>query len=156
MTAAAPIHMKATRVVDSTLLGRLAVSEERVFEFAEGLPGFPACRQWVLVDAGQSGWAWLQSASEGMVTFLVVDPFRVEPAFSLDIPDEQLARLGATNAESIAVLGVVTLPSAADQAATVNLQGPLVLDVRTRRGAQLVLADSAFGLRHPVALEADA
>jgi flagellar assembly factor FliW len=152
MTAAAPLSTGATRLVESSLLGRFAVEEERVFEFPDGLPGFPTCRQWILVDAGHPGCAWLQAVTESLVTFFVLDPFRAVPGYTLDIPDEQLSRLGALSAESIAVLGVVTLPRSAEEPATINLQGPLILDVHTRRGAQLVLAESTLGLRHPVDL----
>ncbi|MCC7195153.1 MAG: flagellar assembly protein FliW [Gemmatimonadaceae bacterium] len=153
MTAAVQLMPEPTRSIDSHLLGSLVVTESRVFGFPDGLPGFPACREWVLVDAGSPGCAWLQSTSERMVTFFVVDPFLFIPGYSVDLPSEQLTRLpGTATSEGIAILCIATLPGSAGEGATVNLQGPLVLDVRTRLGAQMIIADSKYGLRHPIEL----
>ena len=44
-----------------------------------------------------------------------------------------------------------TLSVAADGLITANLLGPLVVNPATRRGRQLVLTDSGYSTRHPVA-----
>jgi flagellar assembly factor FliW len=44
-----------------------------------------------------------------------------------------------------------TLTVGGDGLITANLLGPLVINPRTRRGRQLVLTESGYSTRHPVA-----
>jgi flagellar assembly factor FliW len=54
------------------------------------------------------------------------------------------------------VLAIVTLPRDPGAAATLNLQGPLLLSFSDGTGRQLVLPRSAWGIRHPIDLSAGA
>ena len=128
-------------VVASRLFGPLSVPADAFITFPDGMPGFAGERRFVLLPAAPEGVFWLQSAEEGSVAFLLVDPFPVFPFYSVELADE------ATEAPPL-VLSVVTLPRTADEPCTANLQAPVLLDMDRRVGRQVILAESGYGARH--------
>jgi len=140
-------------VVASDVLGALSVGRAELLEFPLGLYGFPECRTWVLVPTKRDGLFWLQSAEHAPLAFLLVDPFKHFPGYSVDLSPADLARVGTSEASEIIVLAVVTVGSRDGTPPTANLQGPVVLNTRARHGFQIVLAAEAWGVREPFAIE---
>jgi flagellar assembly factor FliW len=153
---APPATSSAARpaVVPSALLGPLAVAPGDHYEFAEGLYGFPGARAFVLVAAGRPGLCWLQSAEDAALAFLLADPFQFAPGYAPDVPDGDVAALGAgPGAAPVALYVVVTLPPPGGGEPTANLRAPVLLAAGAPgRGRQVVLPESAFGVREPLAL----
>ena len=139
--------------IQSELLGPLSVSPTEVIGFPAGIFGFPECRSFVLVPATRDGAFWLQSVDYGALAFLLVDPFLFFNGYAVDLPPVDLVRLGTKDPTDVVVLAIVTLPGERSAPCTVNLQGPLVIDLKQRRGHQMVLADGAYGTREPLAAE---
>jgi flagellar assembly factor FliW len=125
------------------------VSEARLVHFDQGLLGFPGCTRWIVLDGARAGLSWLQSAEHAALAFLLLEPAVVFDAFTMDIPAGVVRALGAEHAEHLAVFAIVTL-EAGGTTATANLQGPLLMNLRSRRGAQVVMPDSPWGLHEPV------
>lgn len=146
--AAVPAPAPAPGVeVRSLVLGTLRVQPEHRFTFPRGLTGLPAQREWALVQAGRPGFWWLQSVDEAGLAFLLADPFPAFPEYAVELGAGDLAVLGAPSPRDVVVLAIVTLPGRPGAPCVANLQGPVALDLRTRRGAQVVVADSPFGTR---------
>lgn len=146
--------MNSVRVFATALFGQMEVRYDQILTFSEGLCGFANCRDWILIEGKKPGTAWLQSAEYSDLAFLLVDPFVMFDDFSVDLAAHDLARIGATEASEVAVFGIVTLPAAQGDDATVNLQGPVVVNVRARTGVQIVLGDGRWGMRQPLRLDA--
>lgn len=138
--------------VDSALLGELTVPESQVFDFDRGILGFPEAKRFALVRARQDGMFWLQSMDFEALTFLMVDPFRFVDDYAVELGRPELGDLAPTDPSEILVFTILTLPRTPDEPATANLQGPVALNLPQRRGRQVVLQDSPYGLRHPVTL----
>ncbi len=154
MTHAAPARHAAPPVdLSSELLGPLSVRAERVFHFPAGLVGLPECRDFALLD-GRPGLFWLQSLEHAALTFLLADPFAWVEGFHLELDLPPVP--GRAPEDELAVLAIVTLPRDPGAAATLNLQGPLLLSFSDGTGRQLVLPRSAWGIRHPIDLSAGA
>lgn len=150
MPGPAPVPTPATspRVeVRSLILGTLQASPEHLFTFPAGLTGLPERKRWVLVQAGRAGFWWLQSLDEAGLAFLLADPFPAFPHYAVELGAGDLAALGAASPADVVALAVVTLPGRPGAPCVANLQGPIVLDLSTRRGRQVVIADSPFGTR---------
>jgi flagellar assembly factor FliW len=140
------------RTIESSLLGTLAVPETQMFDFERGLLGFPEAREFALVPARREGMFWLQSVDFEALTFLLVDPFQLVQDYSVELGEPELGPMVPESHEELLVLAILTLPRRPDAMATANLQGPLALNLRQRRGRQVVIADSPWGVRHPVQL----
>jgi flagellar assembly factor FliW len=137
-------------IVHSELLGDLRVRESDIFQFPNGLLGFPECRRFALLRGSSEGLFWLQSLEHGALVFLLVDPFAVVPHYAIDIAPSQLGELGIAEPSDVGTLAVVTLPPTNLEWPTVNLQGPLALNFKTRLGKQLVCGEGDYGVRCPV------
>ena len=136
--------------IDSPVLGPLTLDAAALYTFPLGLVGMEAARRFAVVAAERPGFSWLQSADDPALVFVVADPFVVVPDYAVDIPDADLAPLGAATTADLLVLAIVTL--GAGGAATANLRAPVVLNVATRQGRQVVLADDRLSITAPIGL----
>ena len=139
-------------IVESELLGEVAVDADELITFPGGILGFPACRTFALIPSEREGMYWLQSSEHAPLAFLLVDPFLAVPGFSVDVAPQDLAELEVTGQSDLAVLAIVTLAAAEKGGCTVNLQGPLAFNLRTRRAKQIAVPNSEYGVRHAVEL----
>ena len=136
--------------VASDVLGPVTVRAGDELSFPRGVFGFPACTRWVLVAAAQPGFFWLQSVEHAALAFLLVDPFEVFPGYGVELTEADLRDLRASSPRDVVILSIVTLPRTAGEPMTANLQGPVAIDLGTRRGRQLVVQDPAAGARRPL------
>ncbi len=141
-----------TRAIATELFGTLDVRLDHLIEFRDGIPGFPECRQWVLIDGAKPGTVWLQSVDHRALAFFLVDPFPHFAGYAVDLTPSELRRLGADDSTAVAVFAIVTLPAARELPATVNLQAPVAVDLVQRRAAQIVVSESAWTVREPLDL----
>lgn len=142
--------------IHSELLGTIEIPEDGVMDFPDGLFGFPDAHGFVVLPAEREGFYWLQSLEFSALTFMALDPFVHVPGFSVELADGEIGVLGPAEPKDIVVLGIVTLPRTQGDPITVNLQGPVAINVRRRIGRQLVIQDSVYGTRHPIDLSSTA
>jgi flagellar assembly factor FliW len=134
--------------VESQQLGTLEVPEESTVDFVHGIPGFPQARRFCLIEVKPgSRFKLLQCTHIANLAFVVMDPLLVAPDYPLPAVQEVATRLGIERDEPLAVAAIVTIP-APPARPTVNLLAPLAMGMRSRRGAQVVLHDSPFQVRH--------
>lgn len=130
--------------------GQPASSPEPTVVFPDGLLGFPEVDRYLLMSTELEGVFWLQAKGCSALSFVLADPFMLVPGFSLDLGEAEVGLLGASNPADLAVFAILTLRGQGSDV-TANLQGPVVIDVNRRVGRQVVLADSPWGVRCPVA-----
>ena len=133
--------------IETTRFGVVEAAEEEVITFRNGLIGFPAEKQYMLIPHGSSTViAWLQSVTTPELAF----PVASAHAFINDYPDVPLEPVAkrADIGDSLDDLALLAVLSAQrSQPATVNLLAPLVINSRTREGAQVFLEGSRFSTR---------
>ena len=138
--------------IRSELLGEIEIPEESVIDFPQGIFGFPDAHGFVVLPAERDGFYWLQSLEFSALTFMALDPFVHVAGFSVDLAEGELGTLLPAEPKDIVVLSIVTLPRDPDGTPTANLQGPVAINVSRRVGRQLVIQDSEYGTRHPIAI----
>lgn len=141
-------------IVESELLGEVSVEQDELITFPGGLLGFPACREFVLIPSERQGLFWLQSVEHSPLAFLLVDPFLAVEGFAVDLAASDRAELGIEAESDVAILAIVTLARPETGGSTVNLQGPLAFNLRTRRAKQIAVPNSEYGVRWAVDLGA--
>jgi flagellar assembly factor FliW len=121
----------------------------QTLNFVGPIAGFPEHRTFALVELDPAGvLCALRSLDDPGLRFLVVPPTPFFPDYAPDLGDEWVEQLQLTSADDALVLLIVTpAESAAD--ATANLLAPVVVNVRTRHAAQVVL-DTDLPLRAPL------
>lgn len=138
------------KLIDSPVLGPVDVKQDEIYTFAHGIPGFEACRQFVILrPEPDSPFAYLQSADRPELVLLVANPFFFYPAYDFEFPEAAAEELGLTAPEDAVVWSVVTIPEKLEMA-TLNLAAPIVVNPKTRKGRQTILTDHAYTTKHPL------
>ncbi|UCH91382.1 MAG: flagellar assembly protein FliW, partial [Nitrospirota bacterium] len=129
--------------IQTSRFGELEVSEDTLLTFPSGLVGFPAIQHFVVLDVAEdSYYQWFQAIKEPDLALVIIDVHYLDPEFQAQVSDEGLAELEITQGDPILIMAVVTIPSGHPEQATANLRAPLVVNLRTRKGKQLILHES--------------
>ncbi len=136
--------------IQTSRFGELEVSEDTLLSFPSGLVGFPAIQQFVVLDVTEDcHYQWFQAIREPDLAMVIIDIHIIDREFRAQISDEGVAELGITETDPILIMAIVTIPSGQPEQATANLRAPLVVNLRTRKGKQLILHES-IPLRYPL------
>jgi flagellar assembly factor FliW len=130
--------------------GADAATDLSVITFTQPIPGFPSLKRFVLVRMDdESVISELRSLEKAEVRFVVATPAAFFSDYGIELDDQQCADLGLTDAEDVLVLVMLTV---GDDAAstTANLLAPVVINVRTRAAAQIILTGSDWPVRAPL------
>ncbi|MBV6459612.1 MAG: Flagellar assembly factor FliW [Fimbriimonadaceae bacterium] len=137
--------------ISTTRFGSIEFDDLDVVTFPTGILGFPDCRRFVLVAHKEdSPFRWLQSADNGSLAFLVVDPATFFPEYAPEMEGTDAAFLQLSEDSPRLVYTMVTIPKGLPGSMTVNLAGPIVINADTRYAKQIVLTDEGYGTKHPV------
>lgn len=135
-------------LIQTSRFGSLEIDGERLIRFPKGVLGFPASKEYALIQTGEnSAFYWLQAVDRPELAFVVCDPRLFVPDFRIPVKADDLAEMGLGDVEQAQVFVIV---NRVDDELTANLQGPLVINVPTRVGYQLVLSDRRYSTRHPL------
>ena len=115
-----------------------------------GLLGFEQIKDYVLLaNPAEDPFAWLQVESNVSLAFVVIEPFRILPAYQPEIPQADVDFLGLEQPADALLLNIVTVHGPAG--ATVNLKGPIVINRKTHVGKQVIIANaSQYSVHHPL------
>ena len=138
--------------IQSTRFGTLVVDDERVINFPHGLLGFPEHQRFALIQTGEENYFfWLQSVDEPNLAFVVADPSIFFKGYEVPLRDETRQDLQLGDEEGAErALQVFVICNKVGDWLTGNLQGPLVVNARNRRGQQIVLNDKKWTTRQPL------
>jgi flagellar assembly factor FliW len=119
--------------------------------FPDGLVGCQDWKNFVLLSDDEESLpvACLQSVDQPQISLLVTDPRLIDAGYSVSLSAEDSANLDLQASDEPVLY--CTLSVGRDGQITANLLGPLVINPRTRRGRQIVLSDSSYSTRYPVA-----
>ena len=120
-----------------------------VIRFPHGLPGFEACRGFVLMASDTLGPLQCLKSVEGpSASFLVIDPRRVLPEYRCELSEADQLRLQAKEGGTLLWLSLVTIEL--DGTVTVNLRAPIVINPTHMVGCQVVPYHCIYPIRHVV------
>jgi flagellar assembly factor FliW len=135
-------------IIETSRFGPLEVDERRLIQFPKGILGFPDQQEYALIQTAENSvFYWLQAVQRPDLAFVVCDPRLFVPDYVVPVKLEELTQIGLSEPSSAQVFTIV---NKVDGLLTGNLQGPLVINVETRAGRQLVLSDRRYSTRHPL------
>lgn len=127
-------------------------TEDQPLFFEDGIPGFPDARRFVVAELVDEGvFQLLQCVDDPALSMVVAVPWLFFPDYALELTDVDQLGLELESQEDAVVFCTVTLDGE-KKTAHMNLLGPFVVNVRTRRGRQIVLTDQDYPLRAPLPL----
>ena len=135
---------KKDRIIVSRI-GKLAVSPDRVILFPRGLIGFDHEREFTLLNIREdSPFMILQSMDDPSLGLLVSDPYNFLKDYDVVLGEAERKILKIENLRQVMVLVTVSIPAGRPEDTTLNLTGPIVINVAARIGLQVPQTDGKF------------
>lgn len=131
--------------------GTIEVDERQKLYFPEGILGFENLKDYIMLDASQQPFYWLQSMDVQEIAFVLIDPLLFRPDYTPDVAQAELEEIGLSgkNDENILVFTIVTIPE--DQKnMTANLRGPVLINRGTHTGRQAISQNPKWSTRHNI------
>lgn len=136
-----------TTVLNSSRFGRLEVPADSVIEFPNGLIGLGGSHWALLSRAEPSAFVWLHSVDDPELAIPVTDPWRFFGDYTVELSDDEAARIGVDDADETAVY-VTVRASEELRDFTANLRAPIL--VANGRGHQIINTAGDFPLKAPL------
>jgi flagellar assembly factor FliW len=136
-----------TLTFTSTRFGEFTVPAETVIEIPAGIIGFPHATRYVMLEHKQP-FSWLHSVDDPNLAFVVVDGFEFGQQFDVKPPiGDKDSDLKAD--DEYAILIIVTVRPD-PRLTTANLKAPVFVNMRNRKGVQVIIDDARYSTRFPL------
>ena len=117
------------------------LEKEVIFHFDKGLPAFEECKDFVFIlDKKLQPFICMQSLEKQNLSFVLIDPFTIKKDYTVRLQENILEAMDIKDENDLLILSVVTVNPDMTQT-TANLMGPIVLNLRTNQGMQVILED---------------
>jgi flagellar assembly factor FliW len=140
-------NQQQTLTFTSTRFGEFTVPVESVIEIPSGIIGFPHASRFVMLEH-KHPFSWLHSIDDPNLAFVVVDGFEFGQQFDVKPPvGDKDTDLRAD--DEFAILVVVTVRPD-PRLTTANLKAPVFVNMRNRKGVQIIVDDARYSTRFPL------
>ncbi|MCB9030603.1 MAG: flagellar assembly protein FliW [Deltaproteobacteria bacterium] len=136
-----------TITFQSSRFGEFSVPKSTLITFPEGIIGFPTDPDFVLLEH-KPPFSWLHSVTNPDLAFVVVDGAEFGDNYRIPLPVGDSTTEYKENDE-FAVLVIVTVRPDPSMT-TANLKAPLFVNLKNRKGIQMVIDDASYSTRFPL------
>jgi len=137
--------------IQTSRFGNITVQDDKLIHFPKGILGFSQNKKYVLFPHSErSPFYWLQSVDDGAIAFVVMSPQLVKEDYAVNIEEDLLQELQADETSELEVMCIVTIPHNQPDKMTINLLGPIIINVNKRCAVQIICPDENYSHRHPV------
>jgi flagellar assembly factor FliW len=137
--------------IQTSRFGNITIQDDKVIMFPKGIFGFSQNRNYILFPHAEgSPFYWLQNVEDGAVAFVVMSPQLVKSDYTINIEESVLKDLHAEELSDLEVMCIVTIPDNQPDQMTINLLGPIIINVGKRCAVQIICPDEKYSHRHPV------
>lgn len=132
--------------IETEKFGKLEADPATFVNFSAGIYGFPAVRNFLLIDTSGGDFRWMQSVEDPALAFLVTDPGLFYPDYRHAV--ERQDKLALASPDDHLTLCMVTVERATRRV-SINLAAPLLVSESRREGRQIILPqEEGYGTCH--------
>lgn len=138
--------------IKTKVFGEIIIDDDKIIHFPNGIIGFPDLTEFTLIhdeEKGTDSIHWLQSLQEPAFAMPVMDPLIVCPDYNPEADDELFNILGEIKPDELLVLVTVTVPHDLTKM-TVNLKGPIIINVSEKRALQIIVEGDEYQVKFPI------
>ena len=135
--------------IETKAYGSQEINERQVITLQKGLFGFDGYNNFALLDSEQPPFYWFQSLEDKDIAFVLLSPFIFRPDYAPGIPgaDMESLELESEKDENLLIFVIVTIPDEQSRM-TANLQGPIIVNRKTRQGRQIISGNDRWQVKH--------
>lgn len=136
--------------LQTKFFGEIEFDKKEVVNLPYGMPAFEDEKEFILLPLGdESPFMMFQSVNNEQLCFILAYPFLVNKNYQFELSDEDREFLEIENPKDILCYCVVSVKESFDQS-TINLKAPLIINVQSKKGKQIVLHDQDYMIRYPI------
>lgn len=135
--------------LDTTKFGNIQYSESDVLTFVRAILGFEDLRKYIIVSRPESEpFKWLQSLEDPNVAFVIVEPRLILDNYVVELSQHDIKQLhGTQQLNDYKIFVIMTVPKGHPEKISVNLQGPLIINLKNLKAIQMVLNNPEYDIR---------
>jgi len=139
-------------VVKTSRFGEVQYEESDVITFVRAILGFDdLCKYFIISRPESEPFKWLQSIDDPSVCFVIIDPMLVVNDYTVDISPYDIKQLqGSGNKDDYMVYTIVTVPKGKPEQMSINLQGPIIINIKKLKAIQVVVNDTKYDVRYSI------
>ncbi|HLO66117.1 MAG TPA: flagellar assembly protein FliW [Holophaga sp.] len=124
--------------------------DQDILRFEGGLIGFPTLKRFQLLEPPDAyPLKFLHPVDREDIHFVAIDVAAIKPDYQVPLTDEEAQELAIEEPADALVLALVVIPPD-PRHMTANLAGPILVNLKTRAGRQIVLNSEKYPLKFPV------
>jgi len=136
-------------LISTLRFGDLDIPDSKVITMAKPVLGFEQLKRYCIIERDDcKPFMWLQSVDNPSVAFLIVNPLFFYADFKIEVNPKEIEELDIDDIKAVETYAIVTIPSADPSNMSINLQGPILVNTRSRLAKQLVLVNSSYNVKH--------
>lgn len=134
--------------IETKFLGNYDITDHPIITFPKGLPAFEDEQQFVVLpfDEGTPFYV-LQSVNTVDIAFIMTDPFEFFSDYKVKLPEATIEQLEIDKEDDIAIFTLLTVQEPFTDTTT-NLQAPIIINAKAKRGEQLILLQDNYQTKH--------
>lgn len=133
-----------------TRFGDIQFENKDLLHMTDGLIGMPEQTEFLIMDfEEETPLKWMQSTQDASIGFLVADPLLFKQEYNLGLMRDELKDLDISSFENLVVFVICTLRGELKDMMG-NLLGPIIVDIESRKGRQLLVEDSELSTHEPL------
>ncbi|QPC47512.1 flagellar assembly protein FliW [Mangrovibacillus cuniculi] len=137
--------------VETKYHGEIELLPEQTVTFTKGLPGFEEEKSFVVLPVVDNpAFFILQSTKTAELGFIVSSPFTFFQDYDITLPKTVVEELELENVEDADIWTILTVKNPFPTS-TANLQAPVIINRRKQVGKQVVLIDTPYLTKQPLA-----
>ncbi len=143
---------ETSMIVKTMQFGEIEVDEDKILNFPDGIIGFSDCKHFILVSEEElEPFQWLLCIDEGNeeIGFPLLPPFVFVQDYLKYLPKDIQAEFKKGDECPVNVFGVITIKGS-NGSMTINLRGPIIIDVEKKEGKQIILTSESIPVDFPL------
>ena len=135
--------------INAKYFGEISYEKEETIQVINGLFGFESYTDYLPLSFHDEDDSMLslQCLEDQTLSFILMNPFMIYPAYNPKISEQDLKDLEADSPEDISFYVISVIKEPADQS-TVNLKAPLAVNSLNRKAKQVMLEQPGYTFRH--------
>lgn len=128
--------------------GELEIPDDKIIQMAKPVLGFEQLKKFCIIEGEEfEPFLWFQSIEEPSVAFIIVNPIFFYSDYHIEVNPKEIEELDVGDVKMVETYVIVSIPSDPKKM-SINLQGPILINTKTRLAKQLILVNSKHKVKH--------
>lgn len=137
--------------LQTRLFGSISYQQEDVIHFPNGIPSFETEHSFLLlpIEGGEESLFCLQSVTTPALSFILMNPFSLDPGYAPRLLPSELKTLEVERDEELCFYVFCAMKRPISQS-TINMRCPIAINPDVQMGCQVILEADAYHMHHPL------